>query len=119
MIRAAILAFSSLIIAACGSGDDTAQTAFEAVKDGALLVDVRSAAEFAGGHLPGAINIPHGEIVAGLQALETDKQTDIVLYCRSGNRSGIAQASLAEAGYTAAVNAGAYSALKPTWDAIE
>ena len=117
MFRAISLLFSGLFLAACGSSSDTGEAAFAAVKEGALLVDVRTAQEFAGGHLPGAINIPHGDIVAGIKALGADKAADIVLYCRSGNRSGIAAGSLAGAGYTGAVNAGAFSALKPAWDA--
>jgi phage shock protein E len=105
------------MLAACGGSSESGQAAYAAVEEGALLVDVRTPGEFAGGHLPGAINIPHGEIVAGIAALGADKTANIILYCRSGNRSGIATGSLAEAGYTGAVNAGAYSALKPVWDA--
>jgi phage shock protein E len=108
---------SGLFLAAGGSADETGQAAFAAVRNGALLIDVRSAEEFAGGHLPGAINIPHGEIVTGIHALEANESANIVLYCRSGNRSGIAASSLWQVGFTNAVNAGAYSALKPVWDA--
>ncbi len=109
------------MLAACGNakepGNGPQTSAFAAVKEGALLVDVRTAEEFASGHLPGAVNIPHGEIVEGLSALNTPKSTKVVLYCRSGNRSGIATTSLTQAGFSRAMNAGAYSALKPVWDA--
>lgn len=107
----------SAVLAACGSSGDSAQAALSAVKDGALLVDVRTAEEFAAGHLPGAINIPHGDIVNGLAELKTPKTTEIVLYCQGGGRSGVATSSLTDAGFTSASNAGGYPALKSVWDA--
>jgi phage shock protein E len=112
-----VLMIMGAVASACGGSSDAGKLAFSAVQNGALLVDVRTAEEFATGHLPGAINIPHGEIVQGLAALDVAPSADIVLYCRSGNRSGMATASLTSAGFTKAVNAGAYSALKPVWDA--
>lgn len=110
-------ALFSLLLVACGSDNPLAVEARDAVAAGALLVDVRSAEEFATGHLPGAINIPHGEIVAGIAELDVSKDAPIVLYCRSGNRSGMAKTSLEGAGYSELLNAGGYSSLKPTWDA--
>lgn len=83
------------------------------IEAGALVVDVRTAAEFQGGHLEGALNIPHEQIVAGLNSRNVGKDADIVVYCRSGNRSGLAAARLREAGYTAVVNGGGLSSLQP------
>lgn len=107
----------SAFLAACGSSDGSARAALSAVQNGALLVDVRTPEEFAAGHLPGAINIPHDEIVSGLAELKTPKTTEIVLYCQSGGRSGVATSSLGKAGFTSASNAGGYPSLKPLWDA--
>ncbi|MDO3382305.1 rhodanese-like domain-containing protein [Gilvimarinus algae] len=70
-----------------------------------VWLDVRSAEEFAAGHLEGAINIPHGEVVAGVQALNIDKDTPLVLYCRSGRRAQMALEALQKAGYQNLVNA--------------
>ncbi|MDP5071169.1 MAG: rhodanese-like domain-containing protein [Congregibacter sp.] len=117
MFRFIFVAMTCVLLGACGKAGESQRLALSAVQNGALLVDVRTAEEFATGHLPGAINIPHGEIVEGLAALNTSKSADIVLYCRSGNRSGIATSSLSEVGFTSATNAGGYSALKPVWDA--
>ncbi len=65
--------------------------------DQALVVlDVRTAAEYAEGHVPGAQNIPHTELTARLAELEAARTRDIVVYCRSGTR-----AALAEKGYVA------------------
>lgn len=69
-----------------------------------LLVDVRTAAEFAEGHLKGARNLPVQEVQHKLRELPTDKP--VILYCRSGNRSGMALQMLQAAGYTNVYNAG-------------
>ena len=76
-----------------------------------LIVDVRTPEEFATGHYPGAINIPHDDIVDGIRALAVADSDPIVLYCRTGNRSGQAEQALASEGFSAAVNAGGLAAL--------
>ncbi|MDN4502745.1 rhodanese-like domain-containing protein [Alteromonadaceae bacterium BrNp21-10] len=65
-----------------------------------LILDVRSPDEFAEGHVPGAINIPHNEITQQLELIKSFKQESIVLYCRSGRRAGIAASTLIEHGVT-------------------
>ena len=70
-----------------------------------LLVDVRTAADFAEGHLKGARNLPVQEVQRKMRELPTDKP--VILYCRSGNRSGMALQMLQAAGYTNVYNAGA------------
>lgn len=76
-----------------------------------IWIDVRSAAEFQQGHLPGAVNIPHTDITSRIQQLTSDKNAQIQLYCRSGRRSGLAAAELKKLGYQHVVNAGAYQQL--------
>lgn len=63
-----------------------------------VVLDVRSPGEFAAGHVPGAMNIPHDRIGEHLAEVPRDK--DVVLYCQSGRRAGIAAQVLAEQGYT-------------------
>jgi phage shock protein E len=70
----------------------------ELVAAGAKLVDVRSAAEFASGHVAGAVNVPVGELGGRLTELG-DKATPIVLYCASGMRSAHAKRTLTRAGF--------------------
>jgi phage shock protein E len=69
-----------------------------------LILDVRSADEFAAGHLAGALNIAHSEFVdapeASLALLPTAKDAEIVVHCVSGKRAGIAAEIIAGAGYT-------------------
>ncbi len=76
-----------------------------------LIVDVRTPEEFATGHYPGAINIPHDNIVDGIRGLSVAESQPIVLYCRTGNRSGQAEKALVLEGFSAAVNAGGLAAL--------
>lgn len=59
------------------------------VSDGGLLLDVRTDGEFAAGHLPGAVNIPVGQLASRRKELGPRGRA-IVVYCRSGARSGAA-----------------------------
>ncbi len=93
------------------AADVDAATAWKKVNAGALLVDVRTPEEFAAGHLPNAINIPHEKVVGELAKLGIAKDAPLVLYCRSGRRSGVAEDALAGAGYRQLYNAGAYQTL--------
>ena len=87
------------------------QMAWQAIAEGALVIDVRTDQEFRDGHLPAAINIPYDVIAARANELPSDRTQPIVLYCRSGRRSGIAKQSLEALGFTRAINAGGYEAL--------
>jgi len=61
----------------------------QARKESALFVlDVRTPEEFATGHVPGAVNVPHDQLANRLADVPRDK--DVVVYCRSGRRSQIA-----------------------------
>lgn len=87
------------------------EIAWKMIDEGATLVDVRTDVEFQEGHLQGALNIPYDQITTRLAELPADKSRPVVLYCRSGRRSGIAQKALEELGFTNAVNAGGYEAM--------
>jgi len=76
------------------------------IKAGALVIDTRTAGEFAGGHVEGAINIPYDIIGNVIEKYENDKSTPIIVYCHSGARSAAARKSLENAGYTNVVNGG-------------
>ena len=82
-----------------------------AVNEPTLIIDVRTAEEFAAGHFPGAINIPHEDIIQGIEAHNVGKDQTVLLYCRSGNRSGQAEARLQSAGFSGAKNIGGLNAL--------
>ena len=87
------------------------QLAWQRIANGAVVIDTRTAREFAQGHLKDAINIPFDVIVAGVKQHNISKDQAIVVYCRSGQRSGRAEASLHAAGYQNLHNGGGYQAL--------
>jgi phage shock protein E len=72
----------------------------------AVWIDVRSAEEYNSEHVSAAVNIPYTEISERIGEAAMDKDALIYVYCRSGRRSGIAQATLEEAGYANVVNLG-------------
>ena len=65
-----------------------------------ILLDVRTAAEYQQGHIPGAVCIPNESIGTEEIPELPDKEQKILVYCRSGNRSKQASAKLAKLGYT-------------------
>jgi rhodanese-related sulfurtransferase len=70
------------------------------VGEGAQLVDVRAGHEWEAGRIAGATHLPLAELAQ--RAGEIDQDRPVVLYCRGGNRSTMAAAALADAGYDAA-----------------
>lgn len=76
------------------------------IKAGALVIDTRTEGEYADGHIDGAINIPYDVIGNVIGQYQTDKSKPIIVYCRSGRRSGIAKQTLESAGYTSVTNGG-------------
>ena len=78
------------------------------LKNGALVIDVRSPGEFASGHLPSAINLPLPEIETALPRRVKDKDQVLLLHCQSGMRSGVATKKLKSLGYANAFNLGSY-----------
>jgi phage shock protein E len=71
-----------------------------------VYVDVRTPEEWAAGHVEGAIHIPHTELAARWRELDAYRDDDIVLYCRTGRRSGIAEQILTQAGFERLQNGG-------------
>lgn len=91
--------------------DKDVEQAWQKIDAGALIVDVRTAEEFAQGHLPNAINIPFEQIAKVFAERKIATEKSVVLYCRSGRRSGIANDALISAGYSHTYNGGGYQML--------
>jgi rhodanese-related sulfurtransferase len=70
------------------------------IDDGAQVIDVRADHEWEAGRIAGATHLPLDELAQ--RAGEIDKERPVLLYCRGGNRSTMAAAALADAGYDAA-----------------
>lgn len=80
----------------------TQQSLLEAAARSAVarvILDVRTPAEFAAGHVPGAINIPHDQLPTRVAELDSMRDRQIVVYCRTGRRSNTALHTLHAAGF--------------------
>ena len=110
MKRMLLLLFSLLLLLAGCSGNmaDSSyqQITQEEAKEmmdtqNVVILDVREQNEYDGGHIPGAVLLPVGTIdEASAAEVIPDKDSTVLVYCRSGNRSKTASSKLAELGYT-------------------
>jgi rhodanese-related sulfurtransferase len=82
----------------------------ELVKQGATILDVRSKAEYASGHIKGSMNIPVEQLANNLGKLK-DKQKVIITCCASGMRSASAKGILSSNGFTNVYNGGGWQSL--------
>lgn len=89
-----------------GAGTNYAQL----VQQGAIIVDVRSKAEYQSGHIPGSLNIPVDQLAQQLHQLK-NKQTPIITCCASGMRSASAKTVLKSKGYIEVYNGGSWGGL--------
>jgi rhodanese-related sulfurtransferase len=76
------------------------------IEQGAFLVDVREPGEFASGSAKGAVNIPLGSVASQLENFKGKE--NIIVFCRSGNRSGQAKTILEQNGFQNVVNGGTW-----------
>lgn len=79
---------------------------------GVVYVDVRTPQEYAAGHVEGAIHIPHTQMATRWRELEPYSDERIVLYCRTGRRSGIALDVLRDRGFENVENGGGLGTLQ-------
>ena len=79
----------------------------EAVKNGAYLVDVRTSAEFSEGSVKGAVNVPLDKLEGQIAKFKNRKS--IVVFCRSGSRSGQAKRILEQNGFQNVINGGTWT----------
>ena len=78
--------------------DATLMDAHEAYARGAIIIDVRTPSEYQSKHIDGAINLPLQSLGPSMNQL--DKEKELIVYCRSGNRSATATKMLREKGFT-------------------
>jgi phage shock protein E len=110
-MKSICLAFlATCMFVSCAQGEFGEKEIF--IDEKTAVIDVRTEQEYNAGHLKNSINIPYGEIKNKIADLALDKNEKIIVYCRSGRRSGIAKEALDEMGYTNVINAGAYEKLE-------
>ncbi len=93
-----------LLLAGCGQSGTyqkiTAEEAANKMTGEAVILDVRTQAEFDEGHIPGALLLPDSEITRRAEEVLSDKGQTVLVYCRSGRRSALAAKALVGLGYT-------------------
>ena len=101
-----ILAFC-LTLGPAHAGEETpppipqsALLAYLAGKGDFQLIDARSPAEYAAGHIYGAVNVPHDADLSRVVGLPGDTGAPLVVYCKSGKRAAVLRENLLAAGYT-------------------
>ena len=111
MKRILPLIFSVLLLLSGCGGNTSANGSYEQISQqeaktmmdtqDVIILDVREQEEYDSGHIPGAVLLPVGPISEETAAAVIPEKDSVVLvYCRSGNRSKTASAALAELGYT-------------------
>lgn len=109
-LRLAAVALAGLVavggLTACSSGSDAVtdvnpKAAAQVLQEsGTTVIDVRTPAEYAAGHLPGAVNIDVESATFEDQVKQLPKDGQYLVYCHSGNRSGVATDEMATLGFT-------------------
>ena len=107
-----LVLLAAVLFSACGHNTQkeqemvymniTAQQAKEIMdtQEGYIILDTRTQEEYATGHIPGAIVLPHDEVLKKAETVLPDKSQLILVYCRSGRRSKLAAEDLVKLGYT-------------------
>ena len=119
MKRIVMLCLCAMMLCSCGTENDEMKEVSsqvinctqkeELMNEGAVLIDVRSASEYAEGHLDKSINLTVDTIGVNIETLVSDKNTKIIVYCRSGNRRATAANTLISLGYKNVYDLGAMS----------
>ena len=114
-----ILFFCICLLSGCDSEKNTKQDSYsinymeakeKIINDGAILLDVRSEEEYNDKHIDGASLLPLDKIDSdSIAAIVNDKNSPIIVYCKSGNRSHQALLKLQELGYSKVYDLGAMS----------
>jgi len=111
-----LVVVAGIAVAGCGSSAGPAITKADAATvvgmlDSSVVIDVRTPAEYAAGHIAGAQNIDVEATDFATRISSLDKKAAYVVYCRSGRRSAIAADQMATAGFTDITDGGAMADL--------
>jgi rhodanese-related sulfurtransferase len=87
-----------------GVGAIGAQDVVRLMNQGALLLDVRSAEDFATGHIRGARNVPGAQLAESVDSLKRYKEKPVIVYCEQGASASSAMRELAQLGFAQVVN---------------
>jgi rhodanese-related sulfurtransferase len=114
-IALVLVAMAAIVIAGCGGPGSTVQRVGPDKAVGMLesrvVIDVRTPAEYAAGHIAGAQNIDVEAADFGSRIASLEKEAPYLVYCHSGRRSGIAASQMVSAGFSDVVDGGAMADL--------
>ncbi len=110
-IISALILFLTAFVPGCKGDIASKEKIRDLIANGALVVDVRTPAEYAQWHYNGSINIPLAEIEQKIN-LFGSKDRNIIVYCRTGNRSGKAKEILERYGFKNVINGGGLNDMK-------
>ncbi len=115
VLAVSVLAFAGMLtISGCSSGgvkNVDADGVRKAQDKGAVVVDIREPVEYQNGHIPGSVNIPMGTVET--EMAEWARDTQIVVYCNTANRSSDVVPRLVDMGFTDILH---YNTGLVTWD---
>ena len=103
---AVVLVAGALLLAGCSSSKgaitnmNSSDFSNKIKEPGVVVLDVRTPSEFVAGHIQGAVNIDVEASNFNAEIAKLDKSKTYAVYCHSGNRSGVATATMAKAGFT-------------------
>ena len=111
-ILVAVIAVLGLTLAGCASAQDTSPTNSDITQ----VIDVRTSAEYAAGHVSGSLNIDveTSTFTSDIQSL--DKSGVYLVYCHSGRRSALAASAMTDAGFTVLDGGGIDAMLANGWE---
>ena len=106
-----LLLAAVLLLTGCAQAEGSTGASYENItaqqakalmdsSENCIILDTRAQSEYDAGHIPGAIVIPHDEILQKAESMLPDKNQLILVYCRSGRRSKLAAEDLVKLGYT-------------------
>jgi len=101
---ALVVLLAPLTVVGCGTSSGSIDT------NGATIIDVRTAPEYAAGHLQGAVNIDVQSADFGTKIANLPKDGKYIVYCQSGVRASTAQSQMKAVGFTNVTNAGGIAA---------
>lgn len=101
-----VSALGAAALTGCSSATDGSEAAAFTDADSTIVIDVRTPAEFAEGHLEGALNADVSGLDFETQLADLDPEGIYAVYCRSGNRSAQAASVMTEAGFTDVIDLG-------------
>jgi phage shock protein E len=107
-----VIIVCAIVVVSVAKNQATMAQIKKQLKNGALVIDVRSEQEYRTGHFGGAVNIPYDQFETRISEIGNNKERPVIVYCYAGSRSAVAFGILRKNGFSKAINARSYSVMK-------